>query len=159
VDDVVVDEWIIVRTLELERDPADPGAETVVGDTRPSEILVAAQEKGRWIVSNDTVRIYLERVFHASYKGTIWRRVHASVLGVLADSERHVHVGDPPEVEGRYHRKDRPWVSVAAALDRDCCLLTGDINLVADLNASDIPQERQIRPMDVDAAHYWAKGT
>lgn len=154
--DVVVDEWIIIRSLELEEGPA----EVVVNeqrDFRPAEVLAFVQESCRWVVSDETMETYLRRLFHSPYKGTLWRRIRASIYGVVGDLERRRWVIDPPEVAGRYHRKDALWVSAAVAAGDGCRLITGDDDLVADLIKGGLAEQAQIVPMGLTAAHNWCR--
>ncbi len=154
-DDVVIDEWILIRSFALEHDPA-AGEDGEPDDFRPVEILTLAQDSCRWAVSDETVAIYLNRIFSAPYKGILWNRLRASIFGVLADSERRVHFIDPPIVEaGQYHHKDEVWVSVAAAAGGGCRLITGDNNLVTDLTTNGTAERVEIVPMGIDAAHNW----
>jgi hypothetical protein len=146
VDDVVIDEWIIVRALALEHDPTQSDVD-VPKDFRPAELLALMQE---------IVEVYMRRLYQVAYRGTLWRRIRASIYGVIGDLERRTWLTNPPVVEGEYHHKDRRWVSAAAARGAGCRLVTGDDDLVSDITTHGIAAHHRIVPMGLPTAHRWA---
>jgi hypothetical protein len=155
VGDVVVDEWIIIRALDLE-DPAQPIVVPDQRDFRPAELLAFVQDSCRWVISDETMETYLRRLYHSPYHGTLWRRVRTSIYDVIGDLEKRRWVNDPPVVAGRYHRKDALWVSAAVAVGGGCRLITGDDNLVADLIEDGLAERAGIVPMGLSDAHNWS---
>src|SRR5438552_3322345 len=99
----------------------------------PSELFLAAadvvtevQERHRWVLSDQIIATYQARIYHADYKGQVWRRIFGSFYNALVDPDRQFRLLYPPEVAGAYHQKDRPWIAAAAAAPADCCLITID---------------------------------
>ncbi len=159
--EVVIDEGVWIKGLKGEKDPGKvqpPGEDTEIDPEwgLSAAILTAVQKDHQWVLTNEIIGIYANRIYEAAYRGPLWMRLRGSYLGVLVDSQRHHKLNpDPPPVikpDDLYHHKDQCWVSAAAAAAEGCLLITVDGRLVAQLNASELPEVHHFEPMLVVGA-------